>query len=89
MWAYPKCESTFPSRSQWECPSVCPVLFRFQQGLHKIPQLQARKPKAETYADMNIYWISLLCDLLSSLASFQCSLLHHLHPSSDVGLSKM
>ena len=37
---------------------------------------------------MNTYWISLPCDLLSSLASFQCSLLHHLHPSSDLGLSK-
>ena len=37
---------------------------------------------------MNIYWISLPCDLLSSLASFQCSLLHHLHLSSDMGLSK-
>ena len=31
IWAYPKCESTFPSKSQSECPSVCPVLFRFQQ----------------------------------------------------------
>ena len=30
IWAYPKCESTFPSKSQSECPSVCPVLFRFQ-----------------------------------------------------------
>ena len=30
IWAYPKCESTFPSKSQPECPSVCPVLFRFQ-----------------------------------------------------------
>ena len=38
--------------------------------------------------DMNTYWISLPCDLLSSLASFQCSLLHHLHLSSDLGLSK-
>ena len=37
---------------------------------------------------MNTYWISLPCDLLSSLASFQCSLLHHLHLSSDLGLSK-
>ena len=37
---------------------------------------------------MNIYWISLPCDLLSSLASFQCSLLHHLHLSSDMELSK-
>ena len=37
---------------------------------------------------MNIYWISLPCDLLSSLASFQCSLLYHLHLSSDMGLSK-
>ena len=37
---------------------------------------------------MNTYWISLHCDLLSSLASFQCSLLHHLHLSSDLGLSK-
>ena len=37
---------------------------------------------------MNIYWISLPCDLLSSLASFQCSLLHHLHLSSNLGLSK-
>ena len=36
---------------------------------------------------MNTYWISLPCDLLSSLASFQCSLLHHLHLSSDLGLS--
>ena len=32
IWAYPKCESTFPSKSQSECPSVCPVLFRFQQA---------------------------------------------------------
>ena len=38
--------------------------------------------------DMNTYWISLPCDLLSSLASFQCSLLHHLHLSGDLGLSK-
>ena len=37
---------------------------------------------------MNTYWISLPCDLLSSLASLQCSLLHHLHLSSDLGLSK-
>ena len=37
---------------------------------------------------MNTYWISLPCDLLSSLASFQCSLSHHLHLSSDLGLSK-
>ena len=37
---------------------------------------------------MNTYWISLPCDLLSSLVSFQCSLLHHLHLSSDLGLSK-
>ena len=37
---------------------------------------------------MNTYWISLPCDLLSSPASFQCSLLHHLHLSSDLGLSK-
>ena len=37
---------------------------------------------------MNTYWISLPCDLLSSLASFQCSLLHHLHLPSDLGLSK-
>ena len=37
---------------------------------------------------MNTYWISLPCDLLSLLASFQCSLLHHLHLSSDLGLSK-
>ena len=37
---------------------------------------------------MSTYWISLPCDLLSSLASFQCSLLHHLHLSSDLGLSK-
>ena len=37
---------------------------------------------------MNTYWISLPCDLLSSLASFQCSLLHPLHLSSDLGLSK-
>ena len=37
---------------------------------------------------MNTYWTSLPCDLLSSLASFQCSLLHHLHLSSDLGLSK-
>ena len=37
---------------------------------------------------MNTYWISLPSDLLSSLASFQCSLLHHLHLSSDLGLSK-
>ena len=37
---------------------------------------------------MNTYWISLPCDLLSSLASFQCSLLHRLHLSSDLGLSK-
>ena len=37
---------------------------------------------------MNTYWIKLPCDLLSSLASFQCSLLHHLHLSSDLGLSK-
>ena len=37
---------------------------------------------------MNTYWISLPCDLLSSLASFQCSLLHHLHLSSDLDLSK-
>ena len=37
---------------------------------------------------MNTYWISLPCDLLSSLASFQCSRLHHLHLSSDLGLSK-
>ena len=36
----------------------------------------------------NTYWISLPCDLLSSLASLQCSLLHHLHLSSDLGLSK-
>ena len=37
---------------------------------------------------MNTYWISLPCDLLSSLASFQCSLLHQLHLSSDLGVSK-
>ena len=37
---------------------------------------------------MNTYWISLPCDLLSSLASFQCSLLYHLYLSSDMGLSK-
>ena len=37
---------------------------------------------------MNTYRISLPCDLLSSLASFQCSLLHHLQLSSDLGLSK-
>ena len=37
---------------------------------------------------MNTYWISLPCDLLSSMESFQCSLLHHLHLSSDLGLSK-
>ena len=37
---------------------------------------------------MNTYWISLPCDILSSLASFHCSLLHHLHLSSDLGLSK-
>ena len=55
MWAYPKCESTFPYKSQSECPSVCPFLFRFQQGLHKIPQLQARKPKAETYGLDNLH----------------------------------
>ena len=35
IWAYPKCESTFPSKSQSECPSVCPVLFRFQQSSSK------------------------------------------------------
>ena len=33
IWAYPKCESTFPFKSQSECPSVCPVLFRFQHAL--------------------------------------------------------
>ena len=33
MWAYPKCESTFPSKSQSECLSVCPVLFRFQHDI--------------------------------------------------------
>ena len=40
MWAYPKCESTFPSKSQSECPSVCPVLFRFQQGIPEFLELQ-------------------------------------------------
>ena len=30
IWAYPNVNQHFSSKSQSECPSVCPVLFRFQ-----------------------------------------------------------
>ena len=33
IWAYPNVNQHFSSKSQSECPSVCPVLFRFQQNL--------------------------------------------------------
>ena len=49
IWAYPKCESTFPFKSQSECPSVCPVLFRFQHSWdqeepNSIPAQQVYSP---------------------------------------------
>ena len=31
IWAYPNVNQHFSSKSRSECPSVCPVLFRFQQ----------------------------------------------------------
>ena len=31
-WAYPNVNQHFSSKSRSECPSVCPVLFRFQHG---------------------------------------------------------
>ena len=31
IWAYPNVNQHFSSKSQSECLSVCPVLFRFQQ----------------------------------------------------------
>ena len=31
IWAYPNVNQHFSSKSQSECPSACPVLFRFQQ----------------------------------------------------------
>ena len=46
IWAYPKCDSTFPSKSQSECPSVCPVLFRFQ---HLVSRLHPKYKVTQAY----------------------------------------
>ena len=37
IWAYPNVNQYFSSKSQSECLSVCPVLFRFQQTYWDTP----------------------------------------------------
>ena len=53
IWAYPNVNQHFSSKSQSECPSVCPVLFRFQKTIHHFSTLPTPLSSKQDYTSKN------------------------------------